>query len=164
MGGHAAHRGDQAGFGAAPDLVVGLILADGIDQVVPFELVGVRLIVGGVAPNEVLLVQVLALEDSAPGRRMPPFRDDRRAFAAVRVAGELPVAAVDAPPFEHQLGAVCESVFHGIDIKVLVDVLAAVMPAAGSLGLHRPSIFHPAAFVDVVNQEVAVAAAAGPEE
>ena len=37
VGGHAAHRGDQAGLGAALDLVVGLVLADGVDQVVPFQ-------------------------------------------------------------------------------------------------------------------------------
>jgi len=39
-----------------------------------------------------------------------------------------------------------------------------VVPAAGALGLHRPVALHPAALVDVVDEEVAVAAAAGPQE
>src|SRR5687767_9638433 len=43
MGGHATHGGDEAGLGAALDFVVGLILADGADQVFPFEVVGIRL-------------------------------------------------------------------------------------------------------------------------
>ena len=80
------------------------------------------------------------------------------------VAGELLVAAVDVPAFEEQLGAVAEGVLDRVGVEVLVDVVAAVVPAAGALGLDRPGVLHPAAFVDVVDQEVAEAAAAGPEE
>ena len=49
-------------------------------------------------------------------------------------------------------------------IEILIDVLAAVGAAARRRRLHRPGVLHPAALVDVVNQEVAVAAAAGPQE
>ena len=42
VGGHAAHRGHQARFDAPLHLVVRLVLADGVDQVVPFVLVGIR--------------------------------------------------------------------------------------------------------------------------
>ena len=41
MRGHAAHAGDQAGFDAALRFVVGLVLADGLNQVIPFVLVGI---------------------------------------------------------------------------------------------------------------------------
>ena len=36
MGCHAAHGSDQAGLGTAFHLVIGLVVANGIDQVVPF--------------------------------------------------------------------------------------------------------------------------------
>ena len=54
VGGHAAHRGDEAGLRAALDLVVRLVLADGADQVFPFEVVGVRLRLR-IGPEQVLL-------------------------------------------------------------------------------------------------------------
>ena len=44
-----------------------------------------------------------------------------------------------------------------------IDV-AAVVAAAEGLGLDRPGVLHPAALVDLVDVEVAEAAAAGPEE
>ena len=67
-------------------------------------------------------------------------------------------------PFEEQLGAVREGVLDRIVVKVLVDRIVAILPPAGGLGSFRPGILHPAAFVDIVDQEVAVAAAAGPQE
>ena len=39
VGGHAAHRGHEAGFDAAFHLVVGLVAADGFHQVVPLVLI-----------------------------------------------------------------------------------------------------------------------------
>src|SRR4029077_17894013 len=87
-----------------------------------------------------------------------------RALAAVDVAGEARAAAGHRPAFEHELGAVLEGVLDGVDVEVLVDRVAAEVPAAGALGLDRPVALHPAALVDVVDQEVAVAAAAGPQE
>ena len=52
----------------------------------------------------------------------------------------------------------------GVGVEVLVDVVAAVVAAAGGLGLDRPGVLHPAALVDVVDEEVAERAAAGPQE
>src|SRR4030042_5511625 len=40
---HPAHSIDQAGLGAAFDLVVRFVVTNGIDQVIPFELVRTRL-------------------------------------------------------------------------------------------------------------------------
>ena len=111
-----------------------------------------------------LRLHVLALVDAATGRAVRIRRDDRRALGAVGVAGELLVAAVDVPPLEEQLGAVGEGVFDRVGVEVLVDVVAAVAAGARALGRDRPGVLHPAALVDVVDQEVAEAAAAGPEE
>ena len=83
---------------------------------------------------------------------------------AVDVAGEFLLAAVDVPAFEEHLGAVGERVFDRVRVEVLIDIVAAIGAAAGALGRDGPGVLHPAAFVDVVDQEVAVAAAAGPEE
>src|SRR4051794_18588913 len=74
------------------------------------------------------------------------------------------MAAVDITAFEQQLGTVVKRVFDGIRVEVLVDAVAAVSACAGGHGLHGPGVFHPAAFVDVVDEEVAIAAAAGPQE
>ncbi len=126
VGGHAAHRGDQARLGAALDLVVELVLADGVDQVVPLDLVGVRLGLGE-RPDDVAARELLALVDAAPGRAVRVRRDDRRALGAVGVAGELLVAAVDVPAFQEQLGAVGEGVLDRVGVEVLVDVVAAVV-------------------------------------
>src|SRR5262249_42725910 len=52
----------------------------------------------------------------------------------------------------------------GIAVEVLVNVVAAVVPTAAGLGTHRPGILHPAAFIDVVNQEIAIRATASPQE
>ena len=38
---------DEAGFDAALDFVVGLVVADGVDQVVPFVLIGILLALDG---------------------------------------------------------------------------------------------------------------------
>ena len=79
-------------------------------------------------------------------------------------------AGVDYPaarmqrPSKIELGAVGKGVFDAVNVEILVDVWAAIMPAADRLGLHRPGIFHPAALVDAVDVEIAEAAAAGPEE
>src|SRR5207248_323055 len=65
---------------------------------------------------------------------------------------------------EIQLGTVGKAVLDGVVVEVLVDSVAAIMPAAGSLRLHRPGVFHPATLIEVVNQVIAVNAAAGPEK
>ena len=63
-----------------------------------------------------------------------------------------------------KLRAVGEGPFNAVAVEVLVVELAAEMPAAGRLGLHRPGVLHPADLVHVVHVEVAEHAAAGPEE
>ena len=94
----------------------------------------------------------------------PERRDDRRALGAVGVAGELVVAAGHGAAFRNSLRAVGEGVLDRVGVEVLIDVVAAVVPAAAGLGLDRPGVLHPAALVDVVDEEVAEAAAAGPQE
>ena len=74
----------------------------------------------------------------------------------------LAVAAVDRAAVEKQLRAVGKRVLDRVVVEVLIDVVAAVMPAAGGLRLHRPGVLHPAALVDVVNQKIAERAAAEP--
>src|SRR5262249_42610172 len=115
-------------------------------------------------PCDIAVDEVVAPVNTAASRDVAGGRDDGRAFGPMRVAGELLMAAGHVPAFEEELGAVGESVFDRVAIEVLIDVVAAVSPAAGSLGLHRPGVLHPATLIDVVNQEVAIRAAAGPEE
>src|SRR5262249_29687984 len=125
VGGHAAHGGDQTGFGAAPDLVVGLILANRSQEVVPLQLIGIGLLAGG-APDDVgVLSDVLAAKSSGPARSMAVGGDDRRAARAVGIAGELILAAGHGPPFKEELAAVGEGEFGGVAVEVLVDVVAA---------------------------------------
>src|SRR5579862_7731908 len=80
------------------------------------------------------------------------------------VAGELIVATGHGPTFKDQLGAVGEGEFSGIGVEVLVDVVAAIVAAAVGFGADRPGVFHPATFVDVMDQEIAIRPAAGPDE
>ena len=60
------------------------------------------------------------------------------------VGGVLIFAAGDVAAVEIEFGAVGKRVFDGVAIEVLVDVVAAIMPAANGFGLHRPGVFHPA--------------------
>ncbi len=83
---------------------------------------------------------------------------------AVGVAGEFLVAAVDVPPLQEHLAAVGKRVLDRVGVEVLVDIIGAIAAGAGALCRNRPAILHPAALVDIVDQEVAEAAAAGPEE
>src|SRR5262249_60613153 len=68
------------------------------------------------------------------------------------------------PSFEEQLAAIGEAVLDRVGVEVLVDAVAPIAPRPGALGRAGPGVFHPATLVDVVDQEVAEAAAAGPEE
>src|SRR5262249_31590899 len=80
VGGHTAHDRDQAGLGAALALVVRLVLAYGLDQLVPFNLIGVWL-VGHAAPDYVrILGKVLALVNAAASRRVRIGRDHASAL------------------------------------------------------------------------------------
>ena len=92
------------------------------------------------------------------------MRNHGGTLAAVTVAGEL-VGTVDHPAtFEEQFGTVRKSVLDRVRVEVLINVVAAEMSPAITFGFHRPGVLHPAAFVDVVNQEVAESTAARPQE
>ena len=67
-------------------------------------------------------------------------------------------------PYEEQLGAVRVGVLDGVLIEVLVDGVAAEMASAGRVSLDRPGALHPGAFIDLMDVEIAEAAAAGPQE
>ncbi len=90
--------------------------------------------------------------------------DVGRTLGTVARSWRIPGGAGHRAAVEPQLGSVVKGVFDAVAVEVLVDVVAPVVAAAHGLGLHRPGVLHPAAFVDVVNVEVAVAAAAGPQE
>src|SRR5205807_2148235 len=98
------------------------------------------------------LGEVVALEETALGGRVCRRRDHGRAFAAVSIAGKFVLAAPDVAALQIQFRAVAEGILDGIGVEVLVNAIAAVMAAAGSLRLNGPSIFHPTALVNVVNQ------------
>ena len=70
MRGHTSHEGRQAGLGAPLDFVVRLVLADGLDEIVPFDLVGIRLPPREL-PKQVGAVEVLPLVDAGTGRKVP---------------------------------------------------------------------------------------------
>ena len=121
---------------SAPSLhfVVGLVLADRLDQVVPFQLVRVRFRLRE-RPQPVVFREVLSLEGADLARRVRRGRDDRRALRAVGVAGELVVAAGHVPAVVEELGAVGIGVFDGVGVEVLVDGIAAVVAAAEAWAL-----------------------------
>ena len=129
MGGHATHRGDQAGAHAAIDLVVRLVVADGLGEVFPLHLVGVGLLTG-TAPDEVLGLHFLTLVDTGLGRRVAILGDDGQTLAAVGVAGELVMAARNDATVVHQLGTIGEGVLDRVVVEVLIHVVATVVTAA----------------------------------
>ena len=76
----------------------------------------------------------------------------------------MAVAAVHAAAVDEQLGAVGEGVFDGVGVEVLVDVCSSAVMAAAEPWAFTGQAFFIQQVVDVVNVEVAVAAAARPEE
>ena len=140
VGGHAAHRRDQAGLGAALHFVVGLVVADGVDQVVPFQLIriglGLRDRPRPARPWSMLWpLKVRHLGRRVAGRRRsrpPPWCRGRSWRTR---CGSLDRAAV-----EKQLGAVGERVFDRVGVEVLIDGVATVVPAAEGRRLHRPGL------------------------
>src|SRR5690606_8203494 len=115
-------------------------------------------------PLHVVLIELLALVNRAMRRPVTLLRDERHAFAAMGIAGELVVAARHAAAIHEQLRAVGKRVFDRVVVEVLIDRIAAEVAAAAGLRANRPGIFHPATLVDVVNVEVAIRAAAGPQK
>src|SRR5262249_59675213 len=105
---------------------------------------------GGEAPSEVVFGDVVAFGEAALRGSMPRRRDHRRSLGPLGVAGEFLVTPGDGPALQEQFGAVGEGVLGGIGVEVLVDVVAAVVAAAGRIGLDRPGGLSPAALVGVV--------------
>ena len=85
--------------------------------------------------------------------------DDRGSLGSVGEAGESLIAAGDGAAVDQQLGAVGVGVLDRVRVEVLVDVIATVVASTGGLGLDGEGVLHPAAFVDVVDQEIADGAA-----
>ena len=64
------------------------------------------------------------------------------------------------PTVEIHLSFVREGVFDRVIVEILVDFIPAVVPPSLCLGFDWPGIFHPTAFVDIVDEKVAERAAA----
>ncbi len=170
VGGHAAHGGDHAGDGAAFGFVVGLVVADGVDEVAPFVAVRVVFAAGHFGfPHQAFLGGEVPFVNRRREAAIPAFGDDGAAFAAVQAAGVDFAATGHATAIKQEGGAVLVGVFHGVDIEILVDERLAVragleMAAAEGHGFDGPGVFHPALVVDDVDVEIAEVAAASPEE
>src|SRR5690606_33480626 len=95
---------------------------------------------------------------------MAALGNDRQPFASVRDAGVIAHTSGHAPPLEEKPGAVGKRILHGVHIEVLIDAVSPIMASPARLGADRPRILHPAAFVDVVDVEIAEAAATRPQK
>src|SRR5580698_11016762 len=90
----------------------------------------------------------------------------------MRVTGKVSLAVGHVTAFEHQFGAVGKRVLDGVAVEVLIDAVdlrsglrgLAIMPAAVTLGGDRKGVLHPAAYIDIVDQEIAEQTTAGPQE
>ena len=163
MDGQASHGCDQAGLGAAFGLVIGQVITDGFNQIIPLRQIriGFGLREG---PNEVVVGEIPTFVNAAPGGRVHERGDDRRAFGAVGATGELFMAAGDVAGIEHELGAIGKRVFDGVEVKILVHTVTAIAAGAHALRTHRPGVLHPAAFIHVVRHVILEQSAAGPQE
>src|SRR5262245_47380371 len=141
MSSHAAHRSNQTRLGAALGLVVRFVFANGVEQMIPFELIRIGLL-RRAPPNYVVIIDSLPLEYAAFGWRMAGSRNHRCRLGSMRIAGEFSVSTGDAPPIEIQLRSVGKGVFDRIAVKILIDIVSAVVPTTRCLGFHWPGIFH----------------------
>ena len=170
VSGHAAHRGHDAGFDAAPGFVVRLVVADGGEQVVPLVEIRVALVLRNFrGPDLAALLRHLCLVGAGGQAAVAVLGDDGHALAAVGIARIHGGGTGDAPAIHVHLGAVLEGVLHRVRIEILIHIDPAigglpVVPSADCVRLHRPGALHHAEMVDVVDVEVAEAAAARPQE
>ncbi len=67
------------------------------------------------------------------------------------VAGKFLMATISGSTFHLEFTTIPESVFNGIRIKILINIITAVMATTTCLGFNRPGIFHPTAFINVMN-------------
>ena len=168
VGAEAAHIADDAGFDAAFDFVVGLVVADGIEEGNPFVLVWVIEFARDFGlPKAVFGGGILAFVGAGGSGAVVRPGDDRHTFGSLRPTVVNGFGAGDATAVHVHFGAVGKGVFDRVGIKVLVGVFDAVavrfvMASAEALGFDGPGVFHPAEVVDVVDIEVAVGAAAEP--
>ena len=130
-------------------LVVGLVLADGLEQQIVLDLVrigrGPR-----VFPNDVFFGLPVTPEEA---RMIHALANVSGAFRAVQdAAGEVP-ATGDVPALGEHPRAVRKRVFHGVVVEQLVG-LGADLPPALSLGGNRPGVLRPAADIHSVDQPV----------
>src|SRR5262249_55022458 len=87
VGGHASHVADKAGLDAALGLVVRPVVAYGVNQVVPFVLVWICLVVRNLrTPYQALTAEVAPAVDAGWQTAVGIARDDRRALRAEHVA------------------------------------------------------------------------------
>ena len=173
--GHAAHGSNQAGLRTPLDLVVGPVLADRGDEVVPFQLLRILFRLRK-RPAQIFVRQVdrvlrgqdtrdfLAVVDPHLPGMVGPRRDDGRALGAMRIAGEFIVHAGHVAPFIVELGSVGIGVLDRIGVEVLIEGIATIVAATDRHGLHGPSILHPGALVDLVDVVIGEHPAAQPQE
>src|SRR5579884_443337 len=153
VSGLSSHSCDKTRHGAALHLAVRLVCAYGLEQIIPFDAIGIGLLLTAL-PGDVLLSCIVFLGSSSPtarlasentvlateGARMgrPVIDDgnDGRTFRAMCVAGKLLFATGHATTFQPEFGSVGKSILDGVDIEILIDVgastVVAEMSAAGS--------------------------------
>ncbi len=163
VSGHAAHGCRQTGQGSAFDFVVWRVVADGGNQMIPLQLVRVLLRLRK-CPGQLVFVLSVALIDSGFGRNVSCCGHHSQTFGTVGVSGEIGIAARYGAAVHEQLRSIGECVFDRIGIEVLIDHVTAIVTTTAGDGFHRPVILHPAAFIDVVDQEVTDRTATEPQK
>src|SRR5436190_16828688 len=79
------------------------------------------------------------------------------------VTSEFVLASIFGAADEEELRAIRIGVLDGIIVKILIQRIAAIMPATRGVGLNWPGTLHPAAFVNLVDVEIAENSSTGPE-
>ena len=160
---HAAHRRHEARFHPTLHLVVGPVGADRADEIIPLDLVGIGLGLRE-GPEHILRREVVSLVNPRLRRDVALLRNHREALRTVRPTGVFRLRSRLTPAFKEKLRAVAKRIFHRVGVEILIDAVAAIVPPAVGLRLHRPRALHPRTFVDIVNVEIAERPAARPHE
>lgn len=152
VGGHASEDGGHSAFGAVFGFVEGFVVADGVEEVVVFLLVG-----------------VFALSIESPGGGVVAVDGVSvnlgGAFAAVGVFGDaVPATALVATLAEH-FGAIGVFEFDAVVVKNFAGVGAdADFGAAHAVGFDGVAVFEPVDDVEVVDVLFDDVVAANPVE
>lgn len=169
VAGHAPHGGDYGGGDSALAFVVLLVVPNGFEKVVPLILIGIALgnasstFTSAKHPGNVA-VWALAFVDACLRSMTAWAGDECIALGSMGMAGEFALAAWHVATVEVELGLVGEGVLDGVVVEVLVDIFPAVVASTLALCLDWPCVLHPAAFVNIMDEEVAVGAARQPEK